>query len=82
MKRTLLAFLVAVGLVEAAAEIAEAQRSGDLGGRDRAERAAQLMDTRLAAKLGGLHGAPNFSHSQCDCYDFTVLVGTLIPGAE
>jgi hypothetical protein len=66
MKRTLLAFLVAVGLVEAAAEIAEAQRSGDLGGRDRAERAAQLMDTRLAAKLGGLYGSANFSHSRCD----------------
>jgi hypothetical protein len=45
MKRPLHAFHVAVDLVAAAAGIAEAQRSGDLGGRDRAERAAQLMDT-------------------------------------
>jgi hypothetical protein len=78
MKRTLHAFLVAVDLVAAAAGIAEAQRSGDLGGRDSAERKAQLRDSQLAAKLGGLYGAAKFWHSQCDCYGFADSVGILI----
>jgi hypothetical protein len=62
MKRTVLAILVAVGVVGAATGTAEARRSGDDG---------RLGGPRVAVERDGT----GFSHSICDCYDFAVSVG-------
>jgi hypothetical protein len=61
MKRTVLAIVVAVGLVGAAAGTAGAQRSDDDGGLGRPPGASQR---------GGM--LP--SHGICDCYDFAIPV--------
>ena len=62
MERTVLAILVAVGVVGAATGTAEARRSGD-DGRPGGPRAAVQRD------------GTSFAHSICDCYDFAVPVG-------
>jgi hypothetical protein len=64
MTRTVLAVLVAVGLVGAAAETAGARRTGDDGEPGRPP---------VTTQRGDMVGA----HRICDCYDFAIPVGTI-----
>jgi len=69
MKRTVLAILVAIGVVGTAAETAGARRSGDDGGPG---------GPPVASQRGGMVG----SHGICDCYDFAIPVGSTRVGTS